>query len=187
MQPLSEFGERMVRYIAELEAVPHARRYDEVFYPGEIEARNDRRDREAGLLLPEDTITDIRKLADGLRSYGAAAHHLGIESRHERGRWKNNRAENSHRPTRRRKRKRQRFKSAGSARKFLSSHAAGYNTFNVRRHLASAQTHRKLRAVAMSAWREAVAAARRSARPRPFALVAWRRASALPGSIRRCP
>jgi putative transposase len=55
-----------------------------------------------------------------LRSYSAAVHVLGIERRHERGRWKNNRAENSHQPTRRRERKMQRFKGAGSAQKFLS-------------------------------------------------------------------
>ncbi len=48
-------------------------------------------------------------------------------------------------------------KSAGSAQKFLSSHAAVYNTFNVQRQLTSTQTHRTLRAVAMSTWREAVA------------------------------
>ncbi len=39
----------------------------------------------------------------------------------------------------------QRFKSPGSAQKFLSTHAAVYNTFNVQRHLISAQTHRTLR------------------------------------------
>jgi transposase-like protein len=53
----------------------------------------------------------------------------------------------------------QRFKSAGSAQKFLSSHAAVYNTFNVQRHLTSAQRRRTLRAAAMNTWREAVAAA----------------------------
>ena len=53
----------------------------------------------------------------------------------------------------------QRFKSAGSAQKFISTHAAVYNTFNVQRHLTSAQTRYVLRAAAMSAWRTAVAAA----------------------------
>jgi putative transposase len=53
----------------------------------------------------------------------------------------------------------QRFKSACSAQKFLSAHAAVYNTFNVQRRLMSAQSHRLLRAVAMTTWREAVAAA----------------------------
>ena len=51
------------------------------------------------------------------------------------------------------------FKSAGSARRFLSTHAAVYNTFNVERHLTSAQTHRVLRAAAMDTWQTAVAAA----------------------------
>jgi putative transposase len=77
----------------------------------------------------------------------------------DRGRWKNNRAANSHQPTRRRERKMQRFKSAGSAQKFLSIHAVAYNTFNVQRHLTLAQSHRALRAAAMNTWREAVAAA----------------------------
>jgi len=36
----------------------------------------------------------------------------------------------------------QRFKSADSAQKFLSTHAAVYNIFNVQRHLTSAQTRR---------------------------------------------
>src|ERR1700730_11899968 len=98
-------------------------------------------------------------VTDDLRSYGAAAHELGIANRRERGRWKNNRAENSHQPTRRRERKMQRFKSPGSAQKFLSTHAAVYNVFNVQRHLTSAQTHRAFRATAMNTWRTAVAAA----------------------------
>jgi len=98
-----------------------------------------------------------RLITDDLRSYGAAARDLGIEKHHERGRWKNNRAENSHQPTRRRERKMQDFKSRGSAQRFLSTHAAVYNTFNVQRHLTSASTHRGFRATAMDAWRAAVA------------------------------
>ena len=53
-------------------------------------------------------------ITDDLRSYGAAARDLGIEKRRQRGRWRNNRAENSHQPTRRRERKMQGFKSRGS-------------------------------------------------------------------------
>src|SRR5208282_5513941 len=98
-------------------------------------------------------------ITDDLRSYGAAARDLAIDHRHERGRRKNNRAENSHQPTRRRERKMQRFKSPGSVQKFLSTHAAVYNTFNVQRHLTSAQTHRAFRATASNRWRTAVAAA----------------------------
>ncbi len=62
-QPPAEFAERMERYIASLKSVPLAQGYDEVFFPGEIEARNDLRNRAEGLVLPDDTISDLRKLA----------------------------------------------------------------------------------------------------------------------------
>ncbi len=110
-------------------------------------------------LLKKYAFVPKRLVTDDLRSYGAAARALGLERLHERGRWKNTRVENSHQPTRRRKRKMQRFKSARSAQKFLSTHAAVYNIFNVQRHLISAQSHRVLRAAAMTTWREVVAAA----------------------------
>jgi putative transposase len=103
-------------------------------------------------LLKKYAIVPERLVTDDLRSYGAAARDLGIEVCHERGRWKNNRAENSYQPTLRREFKKQRFKSAGSAQKFLSTHAAVFNTFNVQRHLTSAQTHRTLRMAAMDTW-----------------------------------
>src|SRR5258705_11903352 len=95
-----------------------------------------------------------RLITDDLRSYGAAARDLGISNRHERGRWRNNRVENSHQPTRRRERKMQGFKSPGSAQRFLSTHATVYNTFNVQRHLTSAHTHRAFRASAISTHRK---------------------------------
>ena len=98
-------------------------------------------------------------ITDDLRSYRAASRDLGIAKRHQRGRWRNNRAENSHQPTRRRERKMQGFKSRGSAQRFLSTHAAVYNTFYVQRHLTCARTHRAFRAAAMNTWRMAVAAA----------------------------
>ena len=103
-----------------------------------------------------------RRLADPKPGWTGPAHPEPRPRRRHRigrGRWKNNRAENSHQPTRRRERKMQRFKSAGSAQKFLSTHAAAYNTFNVRHHLTSAKSHRVLRAAAMTTWREAVSAA----------------------------
>jgi transposase-like protein len=108
-------------------------------------------------LLKKYAFVPERLVTDDLRSYSAAVHVLGIEHCHERGRWMNNRAENSHQPTRRRERKMHRFKSIGSAQKFLT-HAAVYNIFNVQRHLTSAQTHHVLRAAAMDTWRTAVAA-----------------------------
>ena len=110
-------------------------------------------------LLKKMAFVPDKLVTDDLRSYGAAARELGLSRRHERGRWRNNRAENSHQPTRRRERKMQGFKSAGSAQRFLSVHAATYNTFNVQRHLISAKTHRAFRASAMQTWREVTAAA----------------------------
>jgi putative transposase len=123
-----------------------------------------KRNKRAALKLMRKLLTKYgfvpdRLITDDLRSYAAAAHDLWTSARHERGRWKNNRVENSHQPTRRRERKMRRFKGSGSAQRFLSAHAAVFNTFNVRHHLTSAATHRTFRAAAMSAWREAVTAA----------------------------
>src|SRR5271169_1386529 len=110
-------------------------------------------------LLKKYAFVPDKLVTDDLRSYSAAARKLGLLAHHERGRWRNNRAENSHQPTRRRERKMQGFKSAGSAQRFLSVHAAVYNTFNVQRHLTSARTHRAFRASALQTWHEVVVAA----------------------------
>ncbi len=98
-------------------------------------------------------------VTDKLPSYGAALKELGLSKHHDFGGRKNNRAENSHLPLRQRERRMQRFKSAGSAQRFLSTHAAIYNTFNVQRHLISRRTLRQFRNDAMSVWQTATAAA----------------------------
>ena len=90
-------------------------------------------------VLPE-TIT-----TDGLASYGAALLDLGLSARHRPGGMReNNRAENAHLVIRRRERKQQKFKSQGSAQRFLASHSAVYNTFNLQQHLISRPTLRIL-------------------------------------------
>jgi LDH2 family malate/lactate/ureidoglycolate dehydrogenase len=62
-QPLAQFHARMEQFIAELKSVPLAKGFDEVFYPGELEARNDAKHRREGLTLPEDTRADLARIA----------------------------------------------------------------------------------------------------------------------------
>jgi len=63
MQPLAEFNARMEQLISQIKSVPLAQGFSEVFYPGEIEARNDVENRQEGLLLPDDTLADLKKVA----------------------------------------------------------------------------------------------------------------------------
>lgn len=103
--------------------------------------------------VPEAIVTD------GLASYRAALRELGALARHQPGRLQeNNRAENSHLPVRRRERKMQRFKSQGQAQRFVSTHSAIYNNFNIERHLVSRKTMRKYRDRAFAEWQAASAA-----------------------------
>jgi transposase-like protein len=98
-------------------------------------------------------------VTDKLGSYGAAKTKLGLGAVHEQGLRKNNRCENSHLPVRRRERKMQRFKSPGSAQRFLNVHSAVYNFFNIDRHLVSRRTMKELRCQAFRQWRGLAAAA----------------------------
>jgi putative transposase len=98
-------------------------------------------------------------VTDKLPSYGAALRPLGACRRHVTGGRLNNRAENSHLPVRQRERRMQRFKSPRSAQRFLSTHAAIYNTFNIQRHLISRRVLRQFRAEAADVWQIATAAA----------------------------
>ena len=93
-------------------------------------------------------------VTDKLRSYGVAQSHLlpGVE--HRQSRYLNNRAENSHRPTRRRERQMQRFKSPDQAQHFLSAHAFIHGHFHPRRHRMAAATYRTIRSEAFNAWQQ---------------------------------
>src|SRR5437879_5686920 len=122
-----------------------------------------RRDSRAALglickLLRKQEFVPKLLVTDKLRSYGSAFRQLQLTCPHEQGLRKSNRAENSHQPVRRRRRKMQRFKSARSAQRFLSMHAVVHNTFNLQRHLVSRSTLRIVRAEATSEWRNAVSA-----------------------------
>src|SRR3954469_6636342 len=93
-------------------------------------------------------------VTDKLGSYSAAKQELmpGIEHRRHKG--LNNRAENSHRPTRRRERQMKRFKSARQAQRFLSAHEQINNLFHLRRDHLPAAEYRAVRAHAFAMWAE---------------------------------
>jgi LDH2 family malate/lactate/ureidoglycolate dehydrogenase len=58
------FARRMEQLVAEVKSVPPAQGFDEVLYPGELEARAAREHLGAGLSLPRQTVEDLRRLAD---------------------------------------------------------------------------------------------------------------------------
>jgi putative transposase len=93
-------------------------------------------------------------ITDKLASYGAAKREImpGIEHRQHKG--LNNRAENSHQPTRRRERQMKRFKSPGQAQRFLSAHDQIANLFHLRRDAITAIEYRAARTRALSIWAE---------------------------------
>jgi putative transposase len=93
-------------------------------------------------------------VTDKLRSYGAAMHELlpGVE--HRLHRYLNNRAENSHQPTRHREPRMQGFKSLGQAQRFLSAYGPIAQHFRPRRHRLSAPAYRQEMVCRFRTWRE---------------------------------
>ncbi len=81
-------------------------------------------------------------ITDKLRSYGAAKTAVLPSVEHQQQRYQNNRAENSHQPTRLREKVMRRFKSAGHAQRFLSAFGIISSHFRVGRHLYSACGYR---------------------------------------------
>ncbi len=96
-------------------------------------------------------------VTDKLRSYGVAHRELIPESIHNTSQYANNLAELSHQPTRVRERGMRKFKSVLQAQRFLNTHAAVYNLFNLGRHLVTANKYRNFRLQAFASWEEAVA------------------------------
>ena len=103
-------------------------------------------------LLRNQGIRPTRIITDRLGSYGAALRLLGLKHLQDIRVRKNNRAECSHVPIRRRERKSQRFRSVRNAQMLLSAHGQIYNLFNYRRHLLSKNTLRKIRRQAQVEW-----------------------------------
>jgi DDE domain/Transposase DDE domain len=93
-------------------------------------------------------------VTDQLASYGVAHRRLIPSVEHRRSKYLNNRAENSHQPTRQRERAMKRFRSAGGAQRFLSAFSGISPHFRTRRHLLHAQEYRREMANRFSIWNE---------------------------------
>lgn len=121
-----------------------------------------RRNKRAALKIMRKLLKKQRYIPDAivtdkLGSYSAALGELGLGHLHVTGGRLNNRAEVSHKSTRRRERRMGRFKSPGSMQRFLSVHDAIYNLFNLQRHLISRPILRQMRADAAVEWQKIVA------------------------------
>ena len=103
-------------------------------------------------LIRNSGVKPKRIVTDRLASYRAALKDLNLQHVHDVGGRKNNRAENSHLPIRRRERKAQKFRSMKTAQRQLSSYGQIYNLFNYRRHLISKKTLKQFRNEAQAEW-----------------------------------
>jgi putative transposase len=93
-------------------------------------------------------------ITDQLKSYGAAMREILPSVEHRQHRYLNNRAENSHQPTRQRERRMRRFKSPGQAQRFLAASGLIAQPFRPRRHLLPATAYRQEMTQRFHTWRE---------------------------------
>ena len=93
-------------------------------------------------------------VTDKLASYGVARRRMMPGVEHRRSKYLNNRAENSHQPTRQREQRMQRFKSPGQAQRFLSAYGPIAQHFRPRRHLLSASAYREEMKNRFESWAE---------------------------------
>jgi putative transposase len=97
-------------------------------------------------------------ITDKLRSYHAAIAEVLPRVEHLQQKQQNNRAENSHQPTRLRKRVMRRFKSAGQAQRFLSAFGIITSHFRVGRHHYTAPGYREVMKSRFAVWQDVVCA-----------------------------
>jgi len=95
-------------------------------------------------------------ITDKLASYVPAIKRVLPNAEHRRHKRLNNRAENSHRPVRKRERAMQRFKSPEQAQRFLETFSAICNHFRPLRHRLAASQYREVMHDAFEQWRSAV-------------------------------
>ena len=95
-------------------------------------------------------------VTDKLKSYSAAKAAAMPSVEHLQQKYQNNRAENSHQPTRLRERVMRRFKSAGHAQRFLSAFGIIASHFRVGRHLYRASGYRAVMKSRFAIWEEAI-------------------------------
>jgi putative transposase len=93
-------------------------------------------------------------ITDQLKSYGAAKREMLRSVEHRLHRYLNNRAENSHQPTRQRERRMQGFKSPGHAQRFLSAYGPIAQHFRPRRHRVSASAYRQEMRYRFDTWQD---------------------------------
>ena len=95
-------------------------------------------------------------VTDRLRSCGAEMKEIRIERRQHYGLWLNIKAENSHRPFRRREGAMARFRGIKTLQKFTPAHAAVHSHFNLDRHL-NRDIFKQNRSAALAEWRQMAA------------------------------
>jgi putative transposase len=91
-------------------------------------------------------------VTDKLRSYGAAHREVMPSVEHRSHKGLNNRAENSHQPTRQRERAMKGFRSTGGAQRFLSAFSGISPHFRPSRHLMPAHNYRAEMSIRFAIW-----------------------------------
>ena len=117
-----------------------------------------RRDRKAAIAFLKKAMKRYGQpkviVTDRLKSYRAGMNVIGNQAAQEVGRLRNNRAENSHLPFRRRERAMYRFRLERSLQKFTAVHSSVCNHFNFQKHLISRDEFKMQRNAALVGWQQ---------------------------------